>query len=244
MKNFEIIPVIDILNSKAVHAIKGERSKYKILQSYLFNSSLPKEIIEIISKKFNFNTFYIADLDSIVNNNPNFKIIKEIISLQRIKLIIDPGIKNEEDIEVFSKLNIHNLIFGLETIQNFRVISSGIEIIGLNKLIVSIDMYGDKIFSNNLHFQNKKILPFINSINNLGVEKIILLDLKRVGTKIGGIPKLYNTIKRRFDGKIFVGGGIRDIDDIKQLIEKDFAGVLVGTALYDGTITIEDFKSI
>ena len=47
MSQFEIIPVIDILNSKVVHAVKGERSKYKRLRSYLFNSSNPKDIIKI-----------------------------------------------------------------------------------------------------------------------------------------------------------------------------------------------------
>ncbi|MBY9007568.1 MAG: hypothetical protein KGD63_12510 [Candidatus Lokiarchaeota archaeon] len=243
MPKLEIIPVIDILNSNAVHAMKGERSKYKNLKSDLFNSTNPKIIIEELNKQFNFSKFYIADLDSILNNKPNFDLLKQITSIQGIKIILDPGIEDEEDIKNFLNYNNHRLIFGLETIQDFNIISAGIEILGVEKLIVSIDMYEERIFSKNKKFNKKKVKPFIHKIENLGVQEIILLDLKRVGQKLGGIPKLYNAIKRIFSGKIYVGGGIRDLDDIRLYRRRGFSGVLIGTALYDGTIKIDDIRT-
>jgi len=74
MPNFKIIPVIDILNSKAVHAIKGERAKYKPLESKLIKSSDPIEIIKVLKQEFNFREFYIADLDAIIKNRPNLEL--------------------------------------------------------------------------------------------------------------------------------------------------------------------------
>ena len=69
MSNFRIIPVLDILDSKAVHAIKGERAKYKPLNLKLMKSSNPVEIVEFLNKEFNFKEFYIADLDAITKKN-------------------------------------------------------------------------------------------------------------------------------------------------------------------------------
>ena len=106
MKNFKIIPVIDILNSKTVHAKKGERTKYKPLKSYLFQSSNPVEIIRILKKKYNFELFYIADLDSIIKKAPNFQILKEILKISNIEFILDPGIVDLEDISNFLRFRI------------------------------------------------------------------------------------------------------------------------------------------
>ncbi len=244
MSNFEIIPVIDILNSKAVHAVKGERSKYKPLKSYLFNSNYPKEIIKILKIKVNFPKFYIADLDAIMNKRPNIELITEISMDLKIKILLDSGIENRGDLKKYINLGIHKLIFGLETILDYNTITAGLQILGKNRIIVSIDMYNGKIISKNEEIKNRGIIKVIQKIEDLGVREIILLDLFRIGQKLGGIPKLYDNIKREFHGKIYVGGGIKDINDIKLYIRREFSGVLIGTALYDGTININELKSI
>ncbi|MFX0104936.1 MAG: HisA/HisF-related TIM barrel protein, partial [Candidatus Hodarchaeota archaeon] len=76
-----------------------------------------------------------------------------------------------------------------------------------------------------------------------GIETIILLDLHRVGQKFGGIPPLYLDILRNFKGDVFVGGGIKDYRDLLNYKENNFSGVLIATALYDGTIKIERIKN-
>ncbi|MBY8981702.1 MAG: hypothetical protein KGD57_02025 [Candidatus Lokiarchaeota archaeon] len=243
MLKFEIIPVIDILNSTVVHAIKGERSKYKKLRSYLFSSINPKNIIKVLNKCFNFTKFYVADLDAILTKRPNTVLLTDITSILESHIILDPGIETENDIKKYMKIKIHKLIFGLETIQNLSLISTGLQMFGKDNIIVSIDMYNGKILSKNEEIKNKKITNIVQEIENLGVKEIILLDLFRIGQKLGGIPKLYNNIKKIFNGHIYVGGGIRDLDDIKLYHKEGFSGVLIGTALYDGTIKISEIKS-
>ena len=80
MKNFNVIPVLDILNSEAVHAVKGERNKYKPLKSKLFNSSDPLEILKILSYNFQFTEIYIADLDAIIKKKTKFSTPKQNIN--------------------------------------------------------------------------------------------------------------------------------------------------------------------
>lgn len=242
MKRFKIIPVIDILNSKAVHAKKGERTKYKPLKSYLFQSSNPVEIIRILRKKYNFELFYIADLDSIIKKAPNFQILKEISKISNIDFILDPGIVDLEDISNFLRFRIKNLILGLETIKNFKTIIQSLQILNQNNIIISIDMYNGQILSNAKDIKNQSPIKLIKKFESLGIKKIILLDLFRVGQKIGGIPQLYRDILHNFNGDVYVGGGIKNYTDILNIKEQNFSGVLIATALYDGTIEIENLR--
>ena len=242
MNSFKIIPVIDILNSKAVHAIKGERNKYKPLKSPFFKSTNPIKIIKLFHNKYNFNEFYIADLDSILKKKPNFRILKKILNITNMNLIIDPGIVNFEDVLKFSKYKFKALILGLETIKNIDIISQSLKILGPNKVIVSIDMFKGAIISNDKELTNQDPLTVIKKIQTLGVKEIILLDLYRVGQKLGGIPCLYTEVLLNYSGSIYVGGGIKNFNDLLLYKEQQFSGVLLATALYDGTINIEKIR--
>jgi len=244
MKKFKIIPVIDILNSEAVHAIKGEREKYKPLKSVLIKSSDPIEIVKKIIHESLIREIYIADLDAIIRRKPNLTLLTKILKIPEIKVMIDPGIILARNIKEYSKYSLNSLILGLETLKNLDVISECIKILGAHKTIVSVDMYDEVIQTNVKEIQNQHPVEIIKMIEELGVKKIILLDLFKVGQKIGGIPPLYLKIRDIYNGKILVGGGIKDIRDIELYKQYGFSGVLIGTALHDGTIEIEKLRKI
>lgn len=244
MKSFKIIPVIDILNSTAVHAKKGERTKYRPIQSTLFQSSNPVEIIRKIKKKFNLHEFYIADLDSIINKTPNFQIFKEILDISKIEIILDPGIVDLKEIYRFKDFKTKSLILGLETIKSFKVISQSLQILSQDNIIISIDMYKGQILSKAKDIKNQNPIEIIKKIESLGIKSIILLDLYRVGQKIGGIPPLYLDILKNFDGDILVGGGIKNFKDVLDYKDQNFSGILIATALYDGTIDFEKLRNL
>ncbi|MFX1574634.1 MAG: HisA/HisF-related TIM barrel protein [Promethearchaeota archaeon] len=242
MKTFKIIPVIDILNSEAVHAKEGERDKYLPLKSRMFNSTNPIKIIKTLKYKYKFNEIYIADLDSIINKKLNYQIFDKISKIPDLYIMVDPGIVNFQDVSVFSKYKFNQLIIGLETINNLEIISKSISLLGQNRLIISIDMYKGKIISKLEDLNNKDPKSIINQISNLGITNIILLDLFRVGQKFGGIPALFSEIVSFFNGNVFVGGGIKNQEDFISYKKQKFSGVLVATALYDGTINIKKVR--
>jgi phosphoribosylformimino-5-aminoimidazole carboxamide ribotide isomerase len=105
-------------------------------------------------------------------------------------------------------------------------------------------MHSEKIITSIKEYQKFSVLNVIKDISDIGVSKIILLDLKRVGSKVGGIPMLYKEIRGLFEGEIFVGGGIKDLNDIQDYYHFGFSGVLIGTALYDGTINLDEIMSL
>jgi len=226
MKNFKIIPVIDILNSKAVHAVKGERNNYKPLKSYLFDSDDPIDIINILHQKYKFSYFYIADLDAIMKQDPNLDFLIKISKISSIKAMIDPGISLYNDILKYVNYNIEYIIVGLETISSIEILSNILNFSTQNKIILSIDMYKEKLLTNIDLFKNQNPLKIIKIIQDLG-------------QKLGGISPLYLDIREIFNGDIYVGGGIKDFEDIDNFYNNKFSGVLLGTALYDGSINIQ-----
>ncbi|TFG14565.1 MAG: hypothetical protein EU535_03320 [Promethearchaeota archaeon] len=244
MSKFRIIPVMDILNSTAVHAIKGEREKYNPLKSKIFNTSNPLEIVKKLNEKYNFDEIYIADLDAIVKKKPNFELLSKFLKNPSLNILLDPGIIDKEDILIYSKFKLSKLIFGVETINNLDVITEGIKILGPNNVCISIDMFKGRIISNLKEFKGQIPINLVKILNDLNVKEIILLDLFRVGQKLGGVPDLYLEVRNQFRGNILVGGGIKNLDDIILLDNHNFSGALIGTALYDGSIKINELNKV
>ena len=244
MKGFKIIPVLDLLDGLIVHAVKGIRENYKPLNSYLFDYPDPNLIINILYNKYEFNEYYVADLNAIISREPNYEIISKIIEKPYINILLDPGIKKLEDAIRFSSLGIKNLILGLETLENKETITKSIQLNLFERLYLSIDMYSEKITTRIREYQYSPISEIVNDLGKLGVSRIILLDLKRVGSKEGGIPELYKEIRRIFEGEILVGGGIKNLNDLSVYHHFGFSGVLIGTALYDGTINLKEMTRL
>ena len=244
MNRFRIIPVIDILNSQAVHAIKGEREKYKPLKSVIINGSNPTRIALKLKNEYFFNELYIADLDAILQSKPNITILSKIIHISGVEIMIDPGIKTKEEVEKYFKLNLKSLILGLETLRDINVIRERLKLFDTNKVVVSVDMYNGVIKTNIKEVESVVILEYYYLHAALGVVNIILLDLYKVGQKMGGISALYLKVREQFNGEILVGGGIKDIQDIKEYKSNNFSGVLIGTALHDGSIKIQELRNV
>ena len=239
MKKFRVIPVIDILNSEVVHAVRGERENYKPLKSKLFESVDPVKIVEKFIKVYKLHEIYIADLDAIMKKIPNLQLLKKILNIPEMKIIIDPGIESMADIKLYSNFKIHKLILGLETITDPKIFTDCLRIFGNNRTIVSIDMFNEVVQTKIERYKDLSLINIIKDIETFGIKEIILLDLHKVGQKFGGIPLIYKKIRSNFKGKIIVGGGIKDFNNVLDYYNNDFSGVLIGTALHDGTIPID-----
>ena len=219
----EIIPVIDIMNNIAVHGKSGDRDNYKPLKSVLCNSSNPANIINTY-KKNGAKKVYIADLDAIMENGNNFKCIKEL----DIYKIVDCGIKNKKDIQNLEKLNFcDKLIIGTETLDDLSILNN-------ENIILSLDYKDGKL----LNYELDEILNNIQDNTPL-----ILLDISSVGTQKGINTELIKEIKRKkkTTNPLYIGGGIKDENDLIEAYNLNVDGVLIATAIHNGTL---DFKEI
>ena len=216
----EIIPVIDIMNNIAVHGKSGNREEYKPLKTVLCDSSNPIDII----KKYKENgaeKVYIADLNAIMGNGNNFSIIKEL----DIYKIVDAGISNKEDIEHIRNLNICNkLIVGTETLNDLTILNN-------ENIILSLDFKDGKL----LNYELNDILENINK--NI---PLIILDISSVGTQKGINKELIKNIIDKTNNPIYIGGGIKDENDLKDAYNLGAQGVLIATSIHKGILNLKE----
>jgi phosphoribosylformimino-5-aminoimidazole carboxamide ribotide isomerase len=226
---FRIIFVMDILNGSVVHAVKGERSKYKPIQgSMICDSIAPFEIISSVKPR----EIYIADLDHIQDIGDNFEIIKKISG--KTKTMVDIGVKNLDDVKKCAEI-ADMVIIGTET-ASFEVIEyAALQFPG--RINVSIDMKNGYILTKD---KTMEVRPeeLIRRMNEIGIKDIILLDLGKVGTSAGIDEIFLKKIAEISIHNILVGGGIKNLDDIETLEKSGIGGALAATALHNGNIPV------
>jgi len=234
----KIIPVIDILNNITVHAIKGNRQKYQPLKSALTTSINPIEIATVF-KSQGFSNLYIADLDAILGNTPNFNLYTHLAHMG-FNFMVVAGVTNIDTVKKLKNCGTSKIIIGTETLTNTDFVKEAIEQIGTEHIIVSLDMKANKILTHPNFNGSTEMLELLKTFHNIGVSEFILLDLSRVGSSEGvniELLKQILTILADVDGGgVYVGGGARGVDDLLRLNQLGVLGVLLATALHLGKI--------
>jgi len=237
----KVIPVLDILNGKIVHARGGKRNQYQPLKSSLFLSSYPLDAVNTF-EKMGFNELYLADLDSIINNHTNFSLLEKIGYNSKIKLMVDAGVSNKELASQLFIKNVKKVIIGTETLTSIKFLKEAINFFGKNRIIVSLDLIDDRILHKFNFKKQHKPIHFLHTLEIFGVSEIIVLDLNRVGSEKGFNNQLIKKILEKTNFDVIIGGGIRDISDLNKLRELGAYGALIGTSLYSNAINVSDLK--
>lgn len=237
----KIIPVIDILGGVAVHAVRGMRERYQPLESVLSTSAKPLKVATSF-KTLGFNELYVADLDSIISGQLNFSLIRQIVDETGLKLMVDAGIANINRAKELLDCGVSKVIIGTETLTSTSFVSEAIEILGAKRVIVSLDLMGDKVLSDFQLGRLAKPLTFLSELESMGVSQIIVLDLSKVGSREGINLIVLQKALRHKKIEVFVGGGVRDIADLIELKNLGVTAVLIATALHSGKISRENLE--
>lgn len=227
---FRIVFVTDLLDGRVVHAIKGEREKYRPVEnSKVSNSAEPIEMISKIKPK----EVYIADLDRLQNTGNNFEVIKKISALT--KTMVNIGVKENDDIE--KCLSIADTVILSSEASSFNIMkyASGNY---PGKTNITIDIKNGSILTKDEDLK-KEPKELVKLLNDLKIKDIVIIDLSKVGTSAGINKDLLREIKEISNHNILFGGGIRDMNDIDALKEIGISGALVATAVHNGKIPID-----
>jgi len=237
----KIIPVMDILDGTVVHAIRGERKKYKPIKSVMCDSSNPLEVA-MAFKNLGFKELYIADLDSILRKGKNYETIRKISEATGLELMVDAGISDTNSVKEIFKYQISNLIIGTETVKSLDFVKKCLKKFGNEKIILSLDIKNGKVLSSCSEISMKDPSDVALTFEKLGVKKIIVLDLIRVGSEEGINFSILDKILDAVEIQIINGGGVRNLADIIELKKRGVYAVLIATALHNGSITKKDIK--
>ncbi|VVB90698.1 Imidazole glycerol phosphate synthase subunit HisF [uncultured archaeon] len=232
---FRIIFVLDILNGTAVHAVRGERSKYKpVTGSKVSDSSSPLEIISKLAPR----EVYIADLDRLQHLGDNLELIKKISG--KIRTMADIGARGMNDVEKIA-LIADTVILGTET-ASFDLIEKAAKRFP-GRINVSIDMKNGKVLAKDraLDMEPEEL---VKKLNDYDLKDVIILELTRVGTGAGIDVDFLKSLAGASSHDVLAGGGIKDMDDIEALERIGISGALVATAVHSGKIPVHLIRMV
>ena len=233
----KIFPAIDIKDKKCVRLIKGD-----------FNNKTEYESSPIDQagkyKDNGFKNLHIVDLDgALTGKTINLDIIQEIVGKYDLKVEIGGGVRNTESIKKYIEVGVEKVILGSAAIKNKLFLKEACEEFK-NKIALGLDAKKGKLsISGWKEDLNIKTLDFIKDIKDYGVSRLIYTDIDRDGTKES--PNFEETVKVAAASScpVIISGGVSSINDIKKakdLSNKNIEGIIVGKAIYDGDIKLEE----
>jgi phosphoribosylformimino-5-aminoimidazole carboxamide ribotide isomerase len=237
----KIIPVIDVLGGRVVHAVRGRRKEYQPLKSILCASTDPVDVAAAL-KALGFGELYVADLDAITRGQANFSIFKNIADKTGLELMVDAGIDDLKKAKRVLQSHVSKVIIGTETLPSTSLVAEAVELFGSEKIMVSLDLMSDRVISGFELGAFKDPVALLCEFQEAGVSQIIVLDLARVGSGEGVNMPFLREVLRNIKANVYVGGGVRDVKDLMELKGVGVFGVLLATALHSGKISLKELK--
>ena len=233
----KIFPAIDIKDKKCVRLIKGN-----------FKNKTEYETSPIDQAgKYNdhgFKNLHIVDLDgALTGKTINLDIIQEIAGKYDLKIEIGGGIRSIESIKKYIDAGVEKIILGSAAIKNKEFLKEACAKFK-DKIALGLDAKKENLsVSGWKEDLNIKTLDFLKDVKSYGVSRIIYTDIDRDGTKDS--PNFEETVKvaNASSCPVIISGGVSSINDIKkakELSKKNIEGIIIGKAIYDGDIKLEE----
>jgi len=234
-----ILPVLDLMDGQIVRGVAGERDRYRPIVSKIVDSAEPLAVARAIHDRFGFTEFYVADLDAIRGSRPAFDVHRRLRD-EGYHLWIDAGLRTSHDdaIAILAEGDAA-VIVGLESILDPGELHHIVRHLGPERVVFSLDLKdGVALGSADAWGTDDPLGIAKRAIVNMGVRRLIVLDLAHVGMTNGvGTEALCVRLKRQHpETQISTGGGVRGIEDVRRLHDRGVNYVLIASALHDGSI--------
>ena len=231
----KIFPAIDIKDKKCVRLVKGDfdkKTEYELS---------PIEQAEKF-KDHGFKNLHIVDLDgALTGETVNLDIIQDIVGKFNLKIEVGGGIRNPESIQKYIDVGVEKVILGSAAIKDKNFLKETCEKFP-NKIALGLDAKdGYLSVSGWTEKSNQLTLDYLKEVNDYGVSRLIYTDINKDGMKQS--PNFDETAKvaEISNCPVIISGGVSSIDDIKKAKNlKNVEGIIVGKAIYDGDIKLED----
>jgi phosphoribosylformimino-5-aminoimidazole carboxamide ribotide isomerase len=242
--SMRVIPVLDLKAGQVVRARAGRRQDYRPISSRLTQSSDPVDVALAFRTHFHLTELYLADLDAIAGTPPALATYVALRSLG-FRLWIDAGLREVAASEPLDAAGIDQIVVGLETVAGPEVLAGICQRMDPDRLVFSLDLKDGLALGNLSRWQRPDPWSIATQAIAMGVRRVILLDLARVGGHAGtGTEELCKRLASRHPHvEVVAGGGIRDRTDLQRLQAYGVRAALVASALHDGRLQPKDLAA-
>ena len=233
----KIIPAIDLMDGKVVRLYKGDPNKKTIYSEDPLS----------VAKKWEENgadLIHVVDLDATLGLGSNLSIIKKILENISIPVEVAGGLRDEKLIlEVASISN--RVVLGTIAFNDKELMKKLLSLLGKEKIVVSVDHKDGEIVTHGWQSGTGVLLnDALQEFLKMGFTEFLLTNVGRDGTMEGpDLENLENSCRLE-NANVIASGGISSIDDVKEVQKKNPFGVILGKALYEDKVSIEEAKKL
>ena len=235
-----IIPAIDIIDGKCVRLIQGDYT-----QKTIYNEN-PLEVARSFENA-GLTHLHLVDLDGAKAGKViSWQVVEKITSGTSLKVDFGGGIKTTEEVERLLNLGVSQVNLGSIAVREPEKITDWIQQFGADSIILSADVKNEMISIDGWQ-QNSaiNIVAFLRDYIQRGIKHVTCTDIRTDGTLTGPNIELYKKILLSFPQlHLIASGGVSSLDDLHELKLIGADGVIVGKAIYEGRIQLDDLKGI
>ena len=233
----KIFPAIDIKDKKCVRLVKGD-----------FDNKTEYDITPIEQarkyKDHGFINLHIVDLDGALTGEiVNLDIIQEIVKKFNLKIEVGGGVRSIDSIKKYTDAGVDKIVLGSAAIKDKNFLKQACETFP-NQIALGLDAKdGYLSVSGWKENSNKLTLDFLKEVNDFGASRLIYTDINQDGMKQGPNFEETSKVADTSNCPVIISGGVSSIDDIKkakELNNKNIEGIIVGKAIYDGDINLDE----
>lgn len=236
----EIIPAIDIIDGKCVRLTQGDYTQKKIYNEH------PLEV----AKEFEgagLQRLHLVDLDGAkAGQVKNWKVLETIAAKTGLTIDFGGGIKQQEDVHIVFNSGAALATVGSIAVKNEAELVKWLMMFGADRFLLGADVKDEKITIGGwLETTDIWIYDFIEKYIGHGIQQIFCTDVSKDGKLEGPAIDLYKNILQKFPALHFIAsGGVSSIDDLHALRDAGCSGAIVGKAIYEGRIVLNELRSL
>lgn len=229
-----IYPAIDIKDGSCVRLEQGAYDKMTVYE---------KDPVKVAKRweKSGAEVLHLVDLDGARDGiRINEKTVKDIVNNIDIPVQLGGGIRDEDGIDTILSLGVDRVIIGTAALKDYKWIKGMIEKYG-EKIIVSIDAKDGLVATDGWEEVSKiKAIDYIRELESYGLSRIVYTDIAKDGMLSGPNFEIYEELAGKTSIEVIASGGVTSLEDIKKLKNMKLYGAILGKALYDGKLSLEE----
>ncbi|WP_320053055.1 1-(5-phosphoribosyl)-5-[(5-phosphoribosylamino)methylideneamino]imidazole-4-carboxamide isomerase [uncultured Acetobacteroides sp.] len=231
-----IIPAIDIINGQCVRLTKGAYDTKKV-----YNEN-PLAIAQMFADK-GFKFLHLVDLDGAKQGKPvNLGVLEQIAAKTSLVVDYGGGLRDATSVEMALNAGAAAITAGSIAAKNQTEVLYWLERWGAEKVIIGADTINGMVAVNGWqNVESIELLEFISDYLNKGAKRFICTDVSKDGMLLGSAVGLYGDLLSKFPGiKLVASGGVTSIDEVRQLKAMGLWGAIIGKAIYENKIDINE----
>ena len=233
----KIIPAIDLMGSHVVRLYKGDPKQKTVY------SDNPVDVAKRWESA-GADMIHLVDLDATLGTGSNLDVIKKILDSISIPVEVAGGLRDRSKVMAVSDIS-ERIVLGTLAFRDKPLLQSLLTELGSEKIVISVDHRdGEIVIFGWQESAGIKLIDAIKEFLEMGFTEFLLTNVSRDGTMEGPDLEFLEQVSKMNNANVIASGGISNIDDVKNVKEKNAFGVILGKALYENKISIEEAKKI